>query len=142
MNTTGVPTDPIVAPGGYFDDLASHVHDLFTYFLGEVKEASSISLNQQGLYAAKDAISACWLHKGGITGVAVWNFGIEPMDRVEIFGSKGKIQFYVFEENPLILDKDGKMIELFIEHPMHVQLPHVENMKRHLLDKDFSHPSS
>ena len=135
-------TDPMVAPGGYFDDLASHVLDLFTYFLGEVKEASGISLNQQGLYAAKDAISACWLHKGGITGVAVWNFGIGPMDRVEIFGSKGKIQFSVFEENPLILDKDGKMIELFIEHPMHVQLPHVENMKRHLLEKDFSHPSS
>ena len=135
-------TDPMVAPGGYFDDLASHGLDLFTYFLGEVKEASGISLNQQGLYAAKDAISACWLHKGGITGVAVWNFGIEPMDRVEIFGSKGKIQFSVFEENPLILDKDGKMIELFIEHPKHVQLPHVENMKKHLLEKDFSHPSS
>ncbi|MGB2312951.1 MAG: hypothetical protein ACPH4K_05950 [Flavobacteriaceae bacterium] len=46
----------MVAPGGYFDDLASHGLDLFTYFLGEVKEASGISLNQQGLCAAKDAI--------------------------------------------------------------------------------------
>lgn len=135
-------TDPMVAPGGYFDDLASHGLDLFTYFLGEVKEASGISLNQQGLYAAKDAISACWLHKGGITGVGVWNFGIEPMDRVEIFGSKGKILFSVFEENPLTLDIEGKKVEIFIEHPKHIQMPHVENMKKHLLEKGFFHPSN
>ena len=135
-------TDPMVAPGGYFDDLASHGLDLFIYLLGEIQKVSGISLNQQGLYAAKDAISACWLHKGGVTGAGVWNFGIEPMDRVEIFGSIGKIQFSVFEENPLILYKDGKMIEFFIEHPKHVQLPHVENMKKHLLEKGLSHPSS
>ncbi|MEC7173687.1 MAG: Gfo/Idh/MocA family oxidoreductase, partial [Bacteroidota bacterium] len=135
-------TDPMVAPGGYFDDLASHGLDLFIYLLGEIQKVSGISLNQQGLYDAKDAISACWLHKGGVTGAGVWNFGIEPMDRVEIFGSIGKIQFSVFEENPLILNKDGKMIEFFIEHPKHVQLPHVENMKKHLLEKGLSHPSS
>ena len=135
-------TDPMVAPGGYFDDLASHGLDLFIYLLGEIQKVSGISLNQQGLYAAKDAISACWLHKGGVTGAGVWNFGIEPMDRVEIFGNIGKIQFSVFEENPLILYKDGKMIEFFIEHPKHVQLPHVENMKKHLLEKSLSNPSS
>ena len=135
-------TDPMVAPGGYFDDLASHGLDLFIYLLGEIQKVSGISLNQQGLYDAKDAISACWLHKGGVTGAGVWNFGIEPMDRVEIFGSIGKIQFSVFEENPLILNKDGKMIEFFIEHPKNVQLPHVENMKKHLLEKGLSHPSS
>ena len=77
-------TDPKIAPGGYFDDLASHGIDLFIYLLGKIQKASGISLNQQGLYAAKDAISACWLHQGGVTGVGVWNFGIEPMDRVEI----------------------------------------------------------
>lgn len=135
-------TDPKVAPGGYFDDLASHGLDLFTYFLGDIKEVSGISLNQQGLYAAKDALSACWLHEGNITGVGVWNFGIEPLDRVEIFGSKGKILFSVFEENPLIMNKEGEDIEIFIDHPKHVQLHHVENIKKHLLDKDFSHPSN
>ena len=135
-------TDFKVAPGGYFDDLASHGLDLFTYFLGEIQKVSGISLNQQGLYSAKDAISSCWLHKGGITGVGVWNFGIEPMDRVEIFGSKGKIQFSVFEENPLVLEKEGGKVEIFIKNPKHVQMSHVENMKKHLFEENFSHPSN
>jgi hypothetical protein len=41
---------------GYFDDLASHGLDLFVFLLGNIKEASGMSLNQQDLYSAKDAI--------------------------------------------------------------------------------------
>ncbi|MBG7630598.1 MAG: Gfo/Idh/MocA family oxidoreductase, partial [Bacteroidetes bacterium] len=42
-------TDKKVAIGGYFDDLASHGLDLFTYLLGDIQEAKGIGLNQQGL---------------------------------------------------------------------------------------------
>lgn len=135
-------TDPKVAPGGYFDDLASHGLDLFVYFLGEIQEVSGVSLNQQGLYVAKDAFAASWLHRGGITGTGVWNFGVASLDRVEIFGNLGKISFSVFEDNPLIIEKEGEKTELFIEHPHHVQMPHVENMKKHLLNPGYSHPST
>jgi predicted dehydrogenase len=134
-------TDPQVAPGGYFDDLASHGLDLLIYFLGEIREVTGISLNQQGLYDAKDAISACWLHQGGVTGTGVWNFGIEAMDRVEIFGNKGKIIFSVFEESPLILCNEKGELEISIDHPGHVQLPHVENIKKHLFESGYVHPS-
>ncbi|MGB5419316.1 Gfo/Idh/MocA family protein, partial [Algibacter sp.] len=58
-------TDVNVAPAGYFDDLASHGLDLFTYFLGNITNANGISLNQQGLYTAKDAVTASWLHENG-----------------------------------------------------------------------------
>jgi predicted dehydrogenase len=134
-------TDPKVAPGGYFDDLASHGLDLFTHYLGDIKKVSGMSSNQLGLYGAKDAISACWLHEGDITGVGVWNFGTAAMDRVEIFGSKGKILFSVFQENPIVLDGHEEQIERVIEHPKHVQMPHVEDMKRALFEEDFLHPS-
>ena len=63
-------------------------------------------------------------------------------DRVEIFGSKGKVQFSVFAENPLILDSNGNQQEVFIENPKNIQLYHVENMKRHLLDRNYDHPST
>lgn len=135
-------TDPKVAPGGYFDDLASHGLDLFTFFLGNIKNACGFSLNQQKLYKAKDAISACWLHEGGITGNGTWNFGSESIDRVEIFGSKGMIKFSVFDDNPLIIVSNGNQREIFIENPKHIQLYHVENMKKQLLDKNFIHPSN
>lgn len=135
-------TDPKIAPGGYFDDLASHGLDLFTYYLGNIKEVYGTQTNQQQLYSVSDAFTACWLHENGVTGSAFWNFGSSySEDKVEIIGSKGKIQFAIFEDNPLILVNDVVNQEIFIENPKHVQLQHVENMKKHLLE-GFLHPSN
>ena len=136
-------TDPKVAEGGYFEDLASHGIDLFTFFLGDIKEVSGIGINQQQLYSAKDAFAASWLHEGNITGSGSWNFGCDRTgDCVEIFGSKGKIQFSVFEEQPLILDSIDNQEEIFIKNPDNVQLFHVENMKKQLFNDDYTHPSN
>lgn len=136
-------TDAKIAQGGYFDDLACHALDLFTYFLGDIEKATGFSTNQQGLYTGKDAVSASWIHKTGVTGSGIWNFGCDAReDKVEIFGNKGKIQFSVFDEGPIILNTKGTVEELYIEHPENIQLYHVENMKRQLLDGDFKHPST
>ena len=135
-------TDAKVAPGGYFDDLASHGLDLFAFYLGNFKEAHGLSKNQQGLYSAKDAITALWLHDSGVTGEAAWNFGCnERIDVVEIFGSEGKITFSLFDENEIILKNGRGEEKLFIEHPKHVQRFHVENLKANLLE-DKVHPST
>jgi 1,5-anhydro-D-fructose reductase (1,5-anhydro-D-mannitol-forming) len=135
-------TDSNIATAGYFDDLASHGLDLFTFLLGDIKEASGISLNQQGLYSAKDAVSASWLHESGITGSGSWNFGSYTReDLVEIYGSKGKITFSVFENEPLLLRNDEGETRLFIEHPENIQLHHVQQM-RESLTSDHKHPSN
>ena len=135
-------TDAKVAPGGYFDDLASHGLDLFIYLLGNIKEVSGFSLNQQRLYSAKDAITACWLHKSGVTGNGNWNFGSqEREDIAEIAGSKGKITFSIFENDPILLSNEGGETSLFIEHPENVQLHHVERIREHLLSNRL-HPSN
>lgn len=136
-------TDIKVAPGGYFDDLASHGLDLFHYLFGPVKEAFGNSTNQQGLYSAPDAVTGSWLYHTGITGSGCWNFGaFSKIDKVEIFGSVGKISFSIFEENPLVLENIDGRKEIMIDHPKHVQLGHVDAMKRHLLENDFRHPST
>jgi predicted dehydrogenase len=135
-------TDLEIATGGYFDDLASHGLDLFIYLLGNIKEVSGFSLNQQGLYSAKDAAVACWLHESGITGTGSWNFGCcEREDTVEIFGSKGKIVFSIFENEPILLYNEQGQTELFIEHPENVQLYHVKQIQEHLIGNS-KHPSS
>lgn len=135
-------TDAKVAPGGYFDDLASHGLDLFVYFLGEIEIASGVSGNQQGLYNAKDAIAGCWKHKNGVTGEGSWNFGCNDReDKVEILGSEGHIQFSVFNEEAILLQQSGNTTRVFIEHPKHVQQFHVENIKEHLLG-NRKHPST
>lgn len=134
-------TDKNVAPGGYFDDLASHGMDLFTYLLGDIKEASGLAKNQHGFYTAYDRVTANWVHKTGVTGKGYWNFGTRDReDKVEILGSQGKITFAVLDEAPLVLqNKRGEEI-LEIPNPKHVQEFHAVNIKDHLLGKS-AHPS-
>jgi len=135
-------TDAKVAPGGYFDDLASHGLDLIGFLLGDIKEVSGFSINQQGLYAAKDALTACWVHENGITGTGSWNFGSSGRaDRLEIIGSRGRIEFAVFDEVPIRLSNENGLIELEIAHPENIQLYHVANIREALLG-NRPHPST
>ncbi|MCG9792026.1 Gfo/Idh/MocA family protein [Flavobacterium algicola] len=135
-------TDIRVAKGGYFDDLASHGIDLFEYLLGDIAKVSGFTINQQDLYTAKDAIVASWIHESGITGSGSWNFGCATReDVVQIIGSEGKIEFSIFEENPIALTNANGKREQFINHPDSVQFYHVQNMREHLLG-NVTHPST
>ena len=112
-------TDGEVAPGGYFDDLASHGLDLFSFYFGDVEHVYGVSANQQKLYTAKDAIAACWIFKNGVT----------------------KIVFSVFNEEEITLTNENGTTNLFIDHPKHVQQFHVESIREHLLE-NREHPST
>ena len=97
-------TDISIAPGGYFDDLASHGLDFLQYLLGNIAMISGQHTNQQQLYSSADAISACWQHQNGVIGSGNWSFGSsDRRDRIEIIGSDGRIEFSVFQEQPLQL---------------------------------------
>jgi len=135
-------TDANIAKAGYFEDLASHGLDLFVHYFGNVAKVSGNSLNQQGLYSAKDAVAASWVHESGVTGTGSWNFGsFERADRVEIIGSKGKIEFAVFDDVPLVLTTENNRQEIEIPHPENIQLYHVKNMNDHLRGT-IQHPST
>ncbi|NJX15460.1 Gfo/Idh/MocA family protein [Tamlana crocina] len=136
-------TDVNIAPGGYFDDLASHGLDLFAFLLGDFKEATGICLNQQKLYTAKDAVTASWVHESGVTGSGVWNFGCNAhLDKTTIYGTKGTIEFSVFHEKPIVLNSENQKEELFIENPKHIQQYHVENLRNDLILNKMKHPST
>lgn len=135
-------TDKEIAYAGYFDDLASHGMDLFTWYLGEIKTVNGISTNQQGLYTAMDSVVGSWIHESGVTGSGSWNFGLESNeDRVEIYGTKGKISFSVFHDEPIVLQNKEENKVLEIAHPQHVQQPHVQKMKADL-SEEVEHPST
>lgn len=83
------------------------------------------------------------MHESGATGAGVWNFGCDNNEyRVEIFGSKGKIEFSVFKEEPLVLICNDIEEKVFIENPKNIQIYHVQNMKKQLFGQDYAHPSS
>ncbi len=140
-------TDPAQAGGGYFVDLASHGLDLLMYLLGDIQQVQGQALNQQGLYAAEDAVTAQWLFapdaKGQVaTGSGFWHFGTDGRrDAVEIIGSLGHIRFSVFQEEPLQLCVNGVTEQVFIAHPAHIQHYHVANIAAHLRGEK-QHPST
>lgn len=136
-------TDSKIAPGGYFDDLASHGLDLFNFLLGDIKDVEGFATNQEENYTAKDAFTACWLHKNNITGSGSWHFNsYNSIDKVSIYGSDGHIEFSVFQDNAVILESHTKTESVFIDNPKHIQIHHVEGMRDMLIHKNFIHPST
>ena len=142
LATTNWRVDAAVAPGGYFDDLASHGLDLFCWLFGEVADVAGFAVNQQGRYSAADAVTGCWLHRAGVTGSGSWNFGAaDREDRVEIIGSAGRILFSIFDDTPLQLVRDGAAVETVVAHPPVIQHFHVAAMRDHLTGRGL-HPST
>ncbi|MCL1125742.1 Gfo/Idh/MocA family protein [Shewanella surugensis] len=134
-------TDKNIAPGGYFDDLACHGLNLFAYLLGDFIQVEGMGFNQQGLYSAFDAVSACWSHSNNITGCGYWNFSCHhKQDKVDILGSSGTISFSVFEEASITLSTAQRQEDIFIANPNPIQLYHVLNMKEQLINR-IKHPS-
>jgi len=122
--------------------LASHGLDLFAYLLGEYKTVSGVATNQQQLYDAYDAVSACWQHRAGITGSGSWNFGgFSRFDEVVIYGSKGEIRFSVFDERDISVITEHGTERFTIANPENIQLFHVQNMAESLCN-NHSHPST
>lgn len=126
-------THPSTAPGGYFDDLASHGLDLLQFLLGDIDAANGFATNQQGLYGATDAVSACWRFANGALGSGSWNFGGDRReDVVEILGQRGAIRFSMFDDVPLQCRTGDELQSVFIANPSPIQIHHVEAMVRHL----------
>ncbi|BDT68133.1 oxidoreductase P35 [Comamonadaceae bacterium OS-1] len=134
-------TDPAIAAGGYFEDLASHGLDLLMHMLGDITAAQGIASNQQGLYAAADAVTGVWQFASGATGSGYWNFGAaQALDEVLIHGSAGEIRFSVFGEQPVQLRNAAGTQSMVIAHPENIQFFHIENMQKHM-DGLRTHPS-
>lgn len=135
-------TDKNIAPGGYFDDLASHGLDLLQFFFGDITNIQGLYSNQQGLYSAADAVSASWQHSNGVMGSGNWNFGAsDRRDSIEIVGSAGRIECSIFQDLPFALINQQGEQSFYIENPAHIQQYHVENMIAHLQGSQ-THPST
>ncbi|TAI47900.1 Gfo/Idh/MocA family protein [Flagellimonas allohymeniacidonis] len=134
-------TDASIALGGYFDDLASHGLDLFTFLLGPIKSANGKASNEGDLYSAYDTITGSWVHENGVVGKGNWNFLAQNReDSVEIIGTEGRILFSVLDEAPIeLITKSGRQ-SLEIQHPVHIQKYHAENIKKHFKGEGI-HPS-
>jgi predicted dehydrogenase len=134
---------PELAGGGLFFDLASHTLDIFDFLLGPIKAVQGFASNQAGYYSAEDIVSGTYLFESGVHGVGNWCFtAFENEDINEIVGSKGKITFSTFGNEPVRLTTAHGTEEWSFERPQHVHQPLVETIVSDLTSESSNCPST
>lgn len=120
---------PEVAGGGKFLDMGVHTLDFFDFVFGPIVEVHGIAGNRGGLYDVEDTVTATWRHAPGVTGVGSWCYVCaDAVDRVEIVGAKGRIDFEFFTDAPLRLRTAEGTREVAISNPPHVQQPFIQSI--------------
>ncbi|WP_439184416.1 Gfo/Idh/MocA family protein [Carboxylicivirga taeanensis] len=110
--------------GGIFYDLASHQLDFLDYLFGPVKTVFGVAANRGGYYEVEDTVSASMQFKNGVVGNGLWSFVSHKNaeeDVIEIVGTQGKIKFSGFEHTPIVLYKDGEVMEYPYLNPENIQ---------------------
>ena len=120
---------PELSGGGLFFDLASHTLDLLDFLLGPIKDVQGFASNQAGYYRAEDIVTGTYRFESGIHGVGSWCFtAFEDVDVNEIVGSKGKITFSTFGNEPIVLTTVSGTEQWSFESPQHVHQPLLETI--------------
>ena len=128
--------NPEIAGCGYFCDLAPHTLDLLQYYFGPITSAAGYRGNQTGLYKAEDIVCAAFQFENGITGTGSWIFNARKnTDTNIITGTKGRITFSTFDNNPVILETEDKTTSVEIANPEHIQQPLIQSIVDELRGK-------
>ena len=120
---------PEIAGGGRFVDLASHMLDFLDDLLGPIHQVQGYAANQAHLYPAEDIVTSAFVFKSGVQATGTWCFtSFDHLDQTEIVGSKGKITFSTFDEQPVVLTTSQGRKEIKIKYPPHIQQPLIQTI--------------
>jgi predicted dehydrogenase len=125
----GWRVDPVIAGGGLFVDLASHMLDFLDYVLGPIAEVRGLAANQAGKYKAEDIVSGAFRFASGVQGVGTWCFSaFENRDATEIVGASGKITYSTFNAQPITLVTREGAVEFSLDYPQHIEQPLIQTV--------------
>jgi len=145
MDSKNLPwrVQPHLAGGGLFFDLGSHTLDMLDFLLGPIKSVQGFASNQAGYYGAEDIVTGTYLFESGVHGVGNWCFSsFENVDENEIIGTKGKITFSTYGNEPIILTTVSGTEQWSFEAPQHVHQPLVETVVAELTGVGEQCPST
>ncbi len=113
---------PEIAGGGLFVDLACHTLDIMDYILGPINEAKGYTGNQGRMYPAEDIVTASLSFLSEVKGTGAWCFTTwQDYDMNEIVGTRGKLSFSTFGQEPIRLENRDGVQEFSIQNPLHIQ---------------------
>jgi 1,5-anhydro-D-fructose reductase (1,5-anhydro-D-mannitol-forming) len=127
---------PEVSGGGIFVDVGCHTLDILDFLLGPVAEVHGTARNQLGAYPAEDAVAMAMVFESGVVGTGLWNFGADRReDRVEIVGDQGRLVFATFGDDPIRLERGGRVEAVDRPNPEHIQQPLINTIVQALLGR-------
>jgi len=130
---------PEIAGAGYFFDMGCHQLDILDFLLEPVEDAFGWYTNRANIYSVEDTLTANLKFKSGVLGIGVWSYvGTKEneTDRIEIFGTKGKISFSISADTAIQLQSTSVTENFDFERPKHVEMPMIEQVTASLLGKN------
>jgi predicted dehydrogenase len=128
--------NPAISGGGLFYDLAPHQLDLMLYFFGAPETVTGISFNAARLYKADDTTSGQVLFPGNVLFNGTWCFTVpQKRDLCEIVGTKGTLQFSIFEQRELVLKQNTGEQRFAFDPLPHVQQPMIAKVVEYFLGR-------
>ncbi len=129
---------PEIAGAGYFFDLSCHQLDILDFLFGAVEDVNGWYTNRAKIYNIEDTLTSNLKFKSGILASCCWSYvgnKDNEIDRIEIFGSKGKMVFSISANSPIKINIGNQTERYSFEKPKHVELPMIEQVVQSLLGK-------
>ncbi|MCP4450837.1 MAG: Gfo/Idh/MocA family oxidoreductase [Planctomycetes bacterium] len=124
---------PDISGGGHFVDLASHMLDFLDDVFGPIASVQGHAANQAGLYPAEDMVTGSFVFDSGIQGTGQWcATAFDRLDRTEIIGTRGKLTYATFGNDPVEVTTPHGTDMLDLENPVHIQQPLIQTMVNEL----------
>lgn len=117
------------AGAGLFLDLGSHLLDVFDYLFGPLENVAGAASNRATPQIEVEDSVAMSFTVSGIPGTASWNFAsFGRADRIEIWGTNGKISLSCFGSDDVRLELPTGLQTFTGQNPPHVHQPLVQTV--------------
>ena len=120
-----------ISGGGNFLDMGLHVIDFLVQVFGEVKDIQYIKNKTQKYYDVEESYILNLSFKSGVVGQGAWHSTVsQKLDLMNIYGTKGIIQFSFNFKDKVVIEIGGKK---YIKH-FKLQKPAHQDLIKHVVN--------
>ncbi len=121
--------DPSISAGGLFFDMGSHCVDMIDFLLGPIDDVSAVALNTAGVYRTEDLVVSSFRAGANVGGTGVWNYNADrSVDQTRLVGTRGTITFSLFNDDDIVVSRDGATQLFESRNPPHVHQPLIQTI--------------